>query len=115
MAGCKTHGEYVAQAKAQHRAIKDTLDYLSNILEEGEVNPQDIKLARAASWQRMGYLASAIFVGFIAAKLSGTTKSAFKLFMAIPVVNIAAREEWFEDNISRYLTLKYSQIKRKST
>jgi hypothetical protein len=118
MGGCKTYSEYVAQAKAQNEAIKSTLWHLS--VEGLEVDSKDRMLARGTSAQRMLTMGLAAVGGLMAAALSGAsfsgpTRRVFVLIAGLPVINIGAREDWFQDDVSRYLTLKYAQLSRKST
>lgn len=118
MVGCKTYSEYVAQAKAQAQATQSTLWYLT--VDGLEVDSNDRMLARGASAQRVVTMGLAIVGGVMAAlykgaSIKGPTRRVFAVLAGLPVVNVAAREEWFQDDVSRYLTLKYAQLSRKST
>lgn len=115
MVGCRTYGEYVAQARAQNKAIKATLDYLNSTQVENEVSPEDAMLARAASVQKVGVLGIMLTGGVVIAGFSKARKAPFLLIAALPAINVGAREGWYQDNVSRYLTLKYSQILRRFT
>ena len=118
MGGCKTYSEYVAQAKAQTQVIRTTLWYLT--MDGLDVDSRDRLLARGTSAQRILPMSVAIVGGVTAAVFSGAsfrgpTRRVFTLLAVLPVINIAARQDWFQDEVSRYLTLKYAQLSRKST
>lgn len=105
--------EYLTQAKAQHQVIHSTAQVL--LKGNTEENNPDSMLMRMVKFQQGLMLCVSVIGGVLAVKVSrlsfkGNTRLEAVVMSLIPPVNIYCREDWDQEPLTRYLTLKHTNL-----